>query len=141
MSERSDRKANVRPSEVIYSDFTSTLRVHPNTGSIIRLTNEKSVSSALKNLILTNLGERLYQPNVGGNLKASLFEPIVSRFTANDLEDSIKRIIFNNDRRVERLKVDVDPDEERNGYRVVVEYGLRNQAETERFELVLVRTR
>jgi len=140
MSTRAERITPSIGQEVLYSDLTVNMKVHPNTGALVKVNNARSVSQALRLLILTNAGEALYDPLRGGNLRAILFEPI-SEFTANDIKDEIRTTIFNNDDRVDRLRVDVTPSYTDDRYQVVVEFGLRNQAETERFSLVLVRTR
>ena len=140
MSTRAERITPSIGQEVLYSDLTVNMKVHPNTGALVKVNNARSVSQALRLLILTNAGEALYDPLRGGNLRTILFEPI-SEFTANDIKDEIRTTIFNNDDRVDRLRVDVTPSYTDDRYQVVVEFGLRNQAETERFSLVLVRTR
>ena len=56
-----------------FSDFTNSFAKTPFGDQLGKLTNERSVSQSLKNLILTNLGERLFQPFVGSNVNAILF--------------------------------------------------------------------
>lgn len=140
MSTRAERITPSVGHEVVFSDLTVNMRVHPNTGALVRVTNSRSVAQALKLLLLTNIGEGLYNPTKGGDLRALLFEPI-SNFTANDIKDEIRYTIFNNDDRIERLDVKVTPDYQRDRYDVEISFGLKNQAESERFSLVLVRAR
>lgn len=58
----------------IYSDFLNNFDMNPYTGMLARVTNEDSVKQSLKNLILTNCGERFYNSNKGSKIRASLFE-------------------------------------------------------------------
>lgn len=57
-----------------FSDFLVNLDKSPLGPEIARVINEKAVTQSIKNLIFTNFGERPFQPNVGCNVRASLFE-------------------------------------------------------------------
>ena len=59
----------------LYSDFFVGLDIHPGKKDLARATNEISIKRAITNLLLTDFDERLYQPNLGANLKYLLFEP------------------------------------------------------------------
>lgn len=75
MATRADKYTrNPVVTDVIYSDITPNLDVHPDTGDLFRITNLNSIKRSLKNLILTNTYERFYQPDVGGNISKDLFE-------------------------------------------------------------------
>lgn len=60
----------------LYQDFKKTLDKSPISSDLTVLKDEDSVKESIKNLILTDRGERLMQPNVGGNITAMLFENI-----------------------------------------------------------------
>lgn len=57
-----------------FSDFTTAFSVTPVGDQLARNTNEKAVYQALKNLIQTKPGERLFNPNFGCYLANMLFE-------------------------------------------------------------------
>lgn len=59
----------------LYSDFFVGLDIHPGKKDLVRATNETAVKRSIVNLLLTDYDERLYQPNLGANLKYLLFEP------------------------------------------------------------------
>ena len=59
----------------IYSDFFNSFTKSPFSGDLALVKNEKSVSQSIKNLILTDFGERLFNPNFGSNANRTLFEP------------------------------------------------------------------
>lgn len=64
-------------------------------------TTKDQVKSNLINFILTNKGERMFNPTFGGNLRASLFEPdVIFDSVAARLEEEIyayvPNIIINN---------------------------------------------
>jgi phage baseplate assembly protein W len=57
-----------------FSDFLDNFDQCPLGPELAVVTNEKAVTQSIKNLIYTNFGERVFQPNVGCNITASLFE-------------------------------------------------------------------
>ena len=75
-----------------FSDFTKNLEKIPGREEISRLINENAVKESIKNLILTDRGERLFQPNIGCDIRGSLFENVTPD-TIIILEDNIKRTV------------------------------------------------
>jgi len=139
--DRSDRTTIGRlKQDVYYSDFLDDLKKHPATGLISRVVNENSVKQAVKNLILTGTGERFFQPNVGGNLRRLLFEPM-DLFTSDAIKSEILQTIFNNEPRVASADCIVQPDESNNAYRVSVTFTIRTIQTSTTLEIVLQRVR
>ena len=58
----------------LYSDIHKDLAANPITGDLALRRDEESVKESIKNIILTDQGERLMQPLIGGNIRAMLFE-------------------------------------------------------------------
>ena len=140
MASRVDRYTTRATSQVYFSDFFNNFSVNSQSGQLNRIVNEDSIRQALKNLILTNLGERPYQPNLGGNVRAYLFEPI-DNFTTDDLREQIILTIRNNEQRVDDLDVQVTPDEENNRYKINVYFTVFNNQTVNNLDLVLTRVR
>ena len=78
MATRADINNFKRPE--YYSDFSTAFVMTPAGKSLARVTDEESVKQSLRNLILTDQGERLFQSNVGGNVRRSLFDLADSPF-------------------------------------------------------------
>jgi phage baseplate assembly protein W len=60
----------------------------------VTYTTKEQIKSNLKNLILTNRGERLMQPEFGCNLRQALFEqigPDTYNYIRSEIENSIQR--------------------------------------------------
>ena len=140
MTERTDKQTYIGKQQIFYSDFLTDLDKHPSTGALGVVTNTNAIKQALKNIVLTNYGERLYQPNVGGNVSQVLFEPI-DGFSTSYLEDSIKTTIFNNENRVASLSVSAVPDQLNNSYNVTLSFTERNSNVIQSVSLVLIRNR
>ena len=77
MVTRPTRAESISPKEKqgeFFSDFLNSFAKTPVGNQLGRVTNEKAVNQSLRNLIKTNVGERLYQPLIGSDVNASLFE-------------------------------------------------------------------
>ena len=71
---RADKNTLEQKKREIYSDFLNNFDQNPFTGVLARVTNEESVAQSLKNITLTNRGERFYNSNKGSRIRSSLFE-------------------------------------------------------------------
>ena len=98
--------------EVVFSDANVTFTPHPVTGKLPVLKNADAVKRAVRNLILTNFGERQYDPLYGGNIRAMLFENADDPLLQDQLKRQIEGAIKNYEKRarVESVEVDARPD-------------------------------
>ncbi len=98
--------------EVVFSDVNVSFTPHPVTGKLPVLKNADAVKRAVRNLILTNFGERPYEPLYGGNIRAMLFENTDDPLLQDQLRRQIEGAIKNYEKRakVDRVLVDVKPD-------------------------------
>lgn len=123
---RADRITELSNKDEVYSDFLVNLNPHPVSGVLLRFANDKAVTRAIRNLILTNKGERLYQPDVGSSIRAMLFEPM-SQFAANTIRKIIEDCITKYEPRAKIINVQVVPYEDLNRYVVTIVYILINK--------------
>lgn len=72
---RADKYSLEQKKTEIYSDFLNNFDQNPITGALAKVTNEQAVAQALKNIVLTDIGERFYDSNKGSKIKQSLFQP------------------------------------------------------------------
>ena len=100
------RVSPLRKKRVIYTDFHKDLTINPLSLDLALKSNEESIKESLKNLILTDRGERLFQPNLGCDVRASLFEN-ATPVTLKILEERVKDVINNFEPRVSLIDVDV----------------------------------
>jgi phage baseplate assembly protein W len=104
-----------------FKDISFSFQAHPLTGDLITLSNENAIARSLRNLVLTGLTERLFNPDLGCNIKQSLFENIDFP-TASIIETHVRAVILNYEPRVSLTKVDVTPDVDNNSFNVTVRY-------------------
>lgn len=137
---RADRITELTNKQELYSDFLTNLNPHPVSGIVLRNVNEVAVTRAIRNLVNTNRGERLYQPNVGCDIRKLLFEPMVAS-VADVIKDKINDAIKNYEPRAKVLQIEVRPDEERNAYLVRIVYMLVTKEAPITVNIVLSRVR
>ena len=123
-----------------YSDLDFDFTRHPVTGDIIKVMDSTSVKRGIRNILLTENTERLFQPEVGSGIKGLLFEQM-SDITAQLLEDEVRSAIETWEDRADVLEIIVTPDEEYNRYRVAVTFRIINQLEEQSLEVYLQRER
>lgn len=129
-----------------FSDFLNSFAKSPVGNQLARVTNEKSVNQSLKNLILTNLGERFFQPNIGSNVYNTLFEPNFQE-SMGTLELYIQNTIKNNEPRVNLINVrvtnifNVNSVSKENELEITIFYNLINNPEPINLSFILKRVR
>lgn len=109
-----------------YADFPMNLDRNAVTGQLSRITNEEAVKQAIVNLVLTGQKERPYQPWIGSRIKQSLFDNMDDELTIDNIKNSIKECIDNNDVRAKVLKINIEPNIDKNGYAVEVIFSIIN---------------
>ena len=124
----------------IYSDFKKDMEKSPVSSDITVRKDEDSVKEAIKNLLLTDRGERLMQPNLGGHLKAMLFENITPG-VLKTIEDQVRTTLDIYEPRAELLDVSVSSLVDDNTVRVRVDFMIRNQSNPISVDVFLERTR
>lgn len=107
--------------DIVYSDFLVNLNVHPGNLQLMTNKNEDAVIRSLKNLIFTDKYERLFQPNIGCNIRQLLFEPI-SPQTEFAIVNQIKETIKNQEPRAKLIDVIASAYPDENAYVVSISF-------------------
>lgn len=130
-----------QPISRAFKDISLSFQKHPITNDVITLSNETAISRSIRNLVLTSLGERPFQPNLGSRVLRSLFE-LLDFGTATIIRKDIELTIKNFEPRVEINTVEVTPEYDNNGYNVLISYFIVGQPRTPKvLEFVLQSTR
>lgn len=93
-----------------FSDFTTKFTLTPVGEQLARVTNNNSIIQALRNLIFTRPGERLFNPNFGCYLTDLLFEHNIPENLSTG-ENFVRKAIETYEPRVELLNVRLTPSE------------------------------
>jgi len=125
---------------VVYSDFFTDLDKHPIRSTVLRKTNVDAVKQSLRNLMLTDRGERLFQPNLGGNIRAMLFENITAQ-TFLTMQEHIKDVITAHEPRADVIDVVIAQTSQEHEVQVTIVFRVVNVQEPVTLELLLERVR
>lgn len=140
MTTRADTYTQTQKIKDLFSDFLDDLTPHPITRDISRVRNEQSIKQALKNLILTNYGERPFQPQIGSDIRSSLFEPN-DDVVAEDLQYKIEKTIEINEPRVRLVDLIVAPFPEQDKIAITITFVIINTQQLQQLDLLLRRVR
>lgn len=125
---------------VVYSDFFTDLDKHPIRSTVLRKTNVDAVKQSLRNLMLTDRGERLFQPNLGGNIRAMLFENITAQ-TFLTMQEHIKDVIAAHEPRADVIDVVIAQTSQEHEVQITIVFRVVNVQEPVTLELLLERVR
>ena len=106
-----------------FKDISLSFKPHPITRDVIPLKNERAIARSVKNLILTHLQERPFNPNLGSRLGKSLFE-LMDTTSASAISEEITETIDNFEPRVSLRSVEVIPYYDSNAYDVTIVYDI-----------------
>ena len=127
-------------SRVIYSDFTNDLDFNPVSEDVAVKLNENSIKQSIKNILFTDRGERFFQPNLGGNIRAMLFENITPQLLVS-MKQQISTTIKTHEPRCNLIDVVCSAAEDENGVYVSIVFNVINKQEPVVLEVVLERVR
>lgn len=140
MTTRADRFTQLQKVPDLFSDFLTDMTPHPVTKDLIRNRNDQAVKQSIKNLVLTNYNERLFQPGIGSSVGRALFE-LIDDFMENDIEDSIRRTIAFNEPRAILMDVRANLAPDENSVSINILFSVINSTQPQSLEIVLRRVR
>lgn len=123
-----------------YSDFSNAFTKHPITHELITLKNEDAVRQAVKNLIMTSVGERIFEPFFGSDVNRSLFENF-GPFTSEDIIKHINKAVRLYEPRVDQMVITPLDDPNRNGIAINILFTLINKPDPVQLSIFLKRVR
>lgn len=124
----------------IYSDIDFTFTKKPVTADVALSYDTQAVIRSIRNLLLTRHYERPFNPDLGSNLDALLFE-MVSPLTASSLEQEMRNVIENYEPRARVDNIVVSPDPDNNAYNATITFYIENATLPTTVTLLLERNR
>lgn len=134
------RRTPITAKRELYSDFHKDFTQNPVSLDLARKTNDEAVKESIKNLILTDQGERLFQPLLGSKIRSLLFENLTP-----DLIISVRELIIdtlrNYEPRANVIGVDVTSSFDSNDIRITIVFSVINREEPITLVTTLARVR
>ena len=121
-----------------FTDLSILMSKNSFTDDASVVKNDNAIKQAIKNLVLTQPGEKPFQPLIGSKVSGLLFEPL-DAFTADAIRDEIINTINQYEPRVQLTNVDVTPIYEGNKLNISIEYKIVGLPIVETISFVLQR--
>lgn len=102
-----------------YTDIDLNFSRNPITNDVSILQDADAIKSSVKNIILTNFGERPFNSIFGSGIRRLLFEPLTV-ITASSIRTFIETALENFEPRVEVIQIDVYADTDNNAFQVTI---------------------
>jgi len=129
-----------RRNEVVYRDLGLSFIPHPVTKNVAVLKNEDAIKRAIRNLILTNQGEQVFNELYGGNISALLFENFTP-ITELDIKSNITDTIKTYEPRATVRGVEVIPNADANAIKINVVFSINDNPELSQLTFTVERVR
>jgi len=139
-------KTVVKDQRIYFFDLNKNGILAPKTKNIegrsdlAVLTNEQAVMESVYNILMTEPGEHIMDPNFGVYLERYLFEPIDSS-TALSIMREIYNGLIRLEKRIINLEVVVTPDIDNNTFIVDIYFAINNDNERVKFNTSLEKLR
>ena len=104
-----------------FKDININFKKHPVTGDLVVSKDASAIKQAIVNLLLTNKGERPFNPDYGSNIRSYLFEPL-DYGTAAQIELGIKSTLDKFEPRIIVRSIEKDPNYDNNSFDVDMIY-------------------
>ena len=118
---QNDISRNVRQ----YRDLDLFFGRKPVSGDVNILTDVNNIKRAVRNLVLTNIYEKPFHPEIGSGVRDMLFENMTP-LTSIILSKKVEEVIENFEPRVRLMSVSARPDLDRNIYEMTIEFFIKN---------------
>jgi len=107
-----------------FRDINITFKKHPVTDDLVVSRDASAIKQAIVNLLLTNKGERLMNPEYGSDIRSYLFEPL-DYATASQITTNIRYSIDRWEPRISVSTLKAYPNFDDNGFDVEMTYSVR----------------
>ena len=124
-----------------FKDISLSFEPHPVTKDLPVLKNERAITRSVRNIVQTIPTEKFFDPIFGSDVHRSLFD-FVDFGTAVIIQDQIKMSLINFEKRIDNVKVEVDPRPDDNNFQVTVIFDIVGQEfPKQEFSFILEATR
>ncbi len=123
-----------------FTDFNNSFTALPSTGDLALKKDVDSVKQSIKNLIFTDKGERLMQPDIGCKIRSLLFDNYTPQ-TSITARQIISETVEKYEPRAEIINIKISPDPDNNYLFISVVFNLINNQDQQVLDLEIERIR
>ena len=124
-----------------FKDISLSFEPHPVTKDLPVLKNERAIIRSVRNIVETIPTEKFFNSIFGSDVYRSLFD-FVDFGTASIIQEQIKTALNNFEKRINNVKVEVEPRPDDNDFEVTVIFDIIGQdLPTQEFSFILEATR
>ena len=124
-----------------FKDISLSFEPHPVTKDLPIIKNERAITRSVRNIVETIPTEKFFNPLFGSDVYRSLFD-FVDFGTASIIQEQIKTSLKNFERRINNVKVEVEPHPDDNDFEITVIFDIIGQEfPTQEFSFILEATR
>ena len=124
-----------------FKDISLSFEPHPVTKDLPVLKNERAIIRSVRKIVETIPTEKFFNSTFGSDVYRSLFD-FVDFGTASIIQEQIKTALNNFERRIDNVKVEVEPRPDDNDFEVTVIFDIIGQDfPTQEFSFILEATR
>ena len=124
-----------------FKDISLSFEPHPITKDLPVLKNERAITRSVRNIVETIPTEKFFNSIFGSDVYRSLFD-FVDFGTASIIQEQIKTALNNFERRINNVKVEVEPRPDDNNFGVTVIFDIIGQDfPKQEFSFILEATR
>ena len=124
-----------------FKDISLSFEPHPVIKDLPVLKNERAIIRSVRNIVETIPTEKFFNSTFGSDVYRSLFD-FVDFGTASIIQEQIKTALNNFERRINNVKVEVEPRPDDNDFEVTVIFDIVGQElPTQEFSFILEATR
>ena len=124
-SDAQSRNINTTRDSQVFKDLDLFFSKKSTSSDISKVSGVQSIKRSVRNLILTNIYEKPFHPEIGSGIRDLLFEPL-SPITAFVLSQRVEEVIENFEPRARLVGVRALPDLDRNSYEISIEFYVQN---------------
>lgn len=137
---KSERFVPNQIKDEIYKDLFAATLFDSDTKDLSLITNEDAVKNSIINILLTNVGEKLFNSVFGSEINKLLFENITPQ-TTSSIISLITSAIENFEPRARLVDITASPLPDENAYAVTIIFSVINKTEPITLEFLLNRVR
>tara|TARA_B100001029_G_scaffold179418_1_gene188827 strand:+ start:738 stop:1136 length:399 start_codon:yes stop_codon:yes gene_type:complete len=124
-----------------FKDISLSFTPHPVTKDLTVIKDANAIKRSVRNLVQTIPRERFFNPNLGTDIRGSLFD-FVDFGTASVIQQQIQTTIENYEPRVDNLEIEVFPRPDQNEFEVNIYFDIVGQQfPSQAFQFILEATR